>query len=115
MLSVRSLSVSYGRARAVSDVSFPVGDRELVVMVGRNGAGKTTILSAIVGLLKPAAGSIWLGESRPDGLAAHRTYSAGVVLVPQGRGIFKDLSVRDNLLLGSFPRVISRRRAEVKE
>jgi len=103
-LVVDSLSVSYGRVRAVRGVSFraPVGS--LVTLVGANGAGKTSTLSAIAGLLKPRGGTIeFLGEDVTR-QPAHRLVAAGLVLVPEGREVLAGLTVHENLQLGGWQR-----------
>jgi branched-chain amino acid transport system ATP-binding protein len=115
LLRITGLTVFYGNALALSDFSLSMAAREFVVLVGRNGAGKTTTLSTIVGLLRARRGEIWFEDRQLDGLETHEVYQRGVVLVPQGRGIFKDLSVRDNLLIGAFPRLLSRARRQVSE
>ena len=104
MLEVRDLSVSYGRHRAVENVSVTVSLGEIVVMLGANGAGKSTFLRAIAGLTPAMKG----GAVRMDGLdithrPTHQVVEAGISLVPEGRGVFGDLSVQDNLLLGAYP------------
>jgi branched-chain amino acid transport system ATP-binding protein len=115
LLRISGLSVYYGNALALSEFSLTMAPREFAVLVGRNGAGKTTTLATIVGLLKARRGEIWFKDRRLDGLLPHEVYRRGVVLVPQGRGIFKDLSVRDNLMIGAFPRVLSAARAQVAD
>ncbi len=105
MFEVERLSASYGLHRALDQVSLSVGDSEIVVMLGANGAGKTTMLKAIAGLL-PVAGTsrIGMGEQPLQSLSAQQRVEAGIALVPEGRGIFGDLSVLENLSLGAWPR-----------
>jgi len=103
MLNVEAVSVHYGHVQAVREASLVVNQGEIVALLGANGAGKSSLLQAIVGLVKPSAGHLeWRGQ-RLDGLAAHRVAQAGVALVPEGRQILPTLSVRDNLLLGAYP------------
>ena len=104
MLEVAGLSVSYGQHRALSDIGLRVGAGEIVAVLGANGAGKTTLLKAIAGLINRAPGaSLKLGDVELGVLEPHEIVEAGVCLVPEGRGIFGDLTVRENLLLGAYP------------
>ena len=105
MLECRALSVAYGRHRALEDVALHVAPGEIVVILGANGAGKSTLLRAIAGLVPIASGGEILLDGKPlAGLAPHRIVEAGVALVPEGRGIFGELSVEENLLLGAYAR-----------
>lgn len=102
MLKVKNLKVGYDNVPVIFDVSFEVKEGELVSIVGSNGAGKTTILKTISGLLKPMAGEIeFLGE-RIDNIPAHTIVEKGISHVPEGRHVFGKMSIRDNLLLGAF-------------
>jgi branched-chain amino acid transport system ATP-binding protein len=104
MLEVAHLHAGYGHVPVLSDVNFHVEEGECVALLGSNGAGKTTTLSAISGLLKPSSGSIrFCGE---DTLAdpAYRLVARGLVQVPEGRRIFPDLLVRENLAVGAHSR-----------
>jgi branched-chain amino acid transport system ATP-binding protein len=98
-LAVRDLHAYYGESHVLQGVSLDVGERECVAILGRNGAGKTTTISAIVGFVRPRGGSITLRGSEIAGLSPHRIARAGLSLVPQGRRVFADLSVRENLQL----------------
>ena len=103
MLEVQGLSVSYGKHRALDNVSIRVAAAELVVMLGANGAGKSSLLRALGGMLRPHPGaSARLGDQELLTMPAHRLVEAGVALVPEGRGVFVDLSVRENLRLGAL-------------
>ncbi len=105
MLEVAHLSVQYGRHRAVDDVGLTVGAGEIVVVLGANGAGKSSVLKAVAGLQRPGTGTrVTLGGRELVGLPAHTIVEAGLALVPEGRGIFGELTVRENLLLGAFAR-----------
>ncbi len=105
MLEVSHLSVSYGQHRALSDVALHVGRGEILVVLGANGAGKSTLLKALAGLVRPAAGvRIRLGSQDLTTMEPHHIVEAGLALVPEGRGIFGDLTVRENLALGAHPR-----------
>lgn len=105
MLEIAHLTAAYGRHVALSDVALTVAPHELVVVLGANGAGKTTLLKSIAGLVRPQAGArVRAGDRDLTALAAHEVVEAGIALVPEGRGVFSDLTVRENLLLGAFAR-----------
>lgn len=101
-LEVKDLSVHYGRVTAVDSLSFALARGEVLTVLGRNGAGKSSLLSAIVGTVKPRAGSVtWEGRDItqvPADVSARR----GMVMIPEGRGVFPQLTVRENLILGGF-------------
>jgi branched-chain amino acid transport system ATP-binding protein len=102
MLRVEKLEVFYGKVQALWGVSFEVRDGEIVALVGANGAGKTTTIKTISGLLRPAAGSVLLGDERLDRRTPAAMVELGVILVPEGRKLFPQMTVRDNLLLGGY-------------
>jgi len=102
-LSVAGLHAYYGESHVLQGVDLEVGPGEAVAIVGRNGAGKTTTISAIAGLVRARTGSVSVGGIELRGAPAHRIARSGVALVPQGRRIFADLSVRENLLLAARP------------
>jgi branched-chain amino acid transport system ATP-binding protein len=102
LLEVRNLSVTYGLARAVDDVSLTVADGELVALVGANGAGKTSTLLGISGVLPGAKGVVTLDGKRLDNRPPQAIAAAGIVHVPEGRQLFGDMSVLENLELGAF-------------
>jgi branched-chain amino acid transport system ATP-binding protein len=105
MLEVDNLSAGYGRHRALDQVSLAVAPGEIVVILGSNGAGKSTLLKAVAGIVRPQPGArATLGGSDLLQLPPHRVVEAGLALVPEGRGIFADLTVAENLLLGAHPR-----------
>ena len=111
LLEVEGLRTAYGAVAVNRDVSLTVGRNEIVTILGPNGAGKSTILRAISGLLRPKSGTIrWNGRDIA-GIPADRVAALGVVMVPEGRRIFADLTVRENLRLGAYGR---RDRAEVE-
>lgn len=113
MLEIRHVSISYGLHRAVDDVSLQVGDREIVGILGANGAGKSSLLKSIAAIVPALPGrDIRLDGRSIAALPAHRIVEEGLSLVPEGRRIFGELTVRENLLLGAFPR---RARAREKE
>ena len=104
LLNVQNINVYYGNIRALYDVSFHVGKGEIVSLIGANGAGKSTILKAISGVLSPRAGGIFLEGRNLVGLPPHRIVRMGVSLVPEGRGIFANMNVLENLEMGAFTR-----------
>jgi branched-chain amino acid transport system ATP-binding protein len=103
VLEVRDLSAGYGETIAVRDLSLSVDAGRTVVLIGPNGHGKTTLLRAVSGLIKPTRGQIHLRGERIDGLTAERIAGLGIVHVMQGDGLFPDMSVEENLLMGAFP------------
>ena len=104
MLRVEGLEVAYGKIQALWGVSFDVGAGEIVALVGANGAGKTTTLKTVSGLLRPRAGAVTLDGERLDRLSTVEIVARGVVHVPEGRKLFPEMTVRDNLLLGGYGR-----------
>ncbi len=104
MLIIHDLSVRHGRqAEVLRRVDLTVGRGETVALVGANGAGKSTLLGTIMGIYRPSGGTIAVDGRRVDGWRPHRLAALGVVLVPEGRELFGDLTVRENLLLGAAP------------
>ncbi len=102
-LEVRNLSVSYGKHRALEDVSITVRPGEIVVILGANGAGKSTLLKAVSGICEgKVTGTVLLENEELTGLPANRILDYGIALVPEGRGVFGDLTVRENLTLGAY-------------
>ncbi len=110
MIEAAALEVSYGPVTAVRGIDLTVDDGEVVVVLGRNGAGKTTTLKAIAGLLPVSSGRIQLDGEDVTGLPAEKRVERGLVLVPEGRGMFAELSVRDNLIMGAYHRRLPRSR-----
>ena len=102
MLRLNSVNVSYGAIQAVRDVSIEVPKGEVVTIIGANGAGKSTLLKSIVGLEPVTNGQVFLDGQDITSTPAHRRTGMGVALSPEGRGVFSDQSVRDNLLLGAY-------------
>lgn len=102
MLKVENLSVSYLKINAVRNISFEINEGEIVSLIGSNGAGKTTILKTISGLLKPKSGSILYNGLDVCSSSSSEIVGAGIVQVPEGRQVFSGISVEDNLLLGGF-------------
>lgn len=112
MLSVNNLSVGYRGLLAIQDASFEVKRGEVVSLIGSNGAGKTTMLKAILGLLKPTKGEIRFKDQVISGQPAYDVVKKKIALVPEGRRLFSRLSVMDNLLLGAYTILSKERIAE---
>ena len=104
MLTVENLVVNYGGIEAVKGISLSVPEGETVALIGANGAGKSTILKTIAGLVKPLSGTITFDGRDITGLSPYRIVSAGVTMVPEGRRVFSDLTVRENLKIGAYLR-----------
>ena len=104
LLNGERVNVYYGNLRALHDVSFHVNRGEIVSLIGANGAGKSTILKAVTGILRPRSGRILLEGVNLAGLPQHRIVRMGISLVPEGRGIFSNMTVRENLEMGAFTR-----------
>jgi len=104
LLSIENLSVHYGAIQALHGVSIAVEPGEIVTLIGANGAGKSTTLRAVSGLLKASSGTITFDGKNLAGLAAHKILRLGMAQVPEGRGIFPNLTVDENLDLGAFAR-----------
>ncbi len=104
MLKITDLKVSYGMIEAIKGISFEVNDGEIVTLIGANGAGKTTTMHAISGLLKPASGSITLDGTELTKIPPHRIVAMGLAQVPEGRRVFAEQTVQENLSLGAYSR-----------
>ena len=104
MLKLESVKVSYGAIQAVKGVSLEVREGEVVTIIGANGAGKSTLLKAIVGLEPVAEGQVLIDGKDCTAVPGHRRVGLGVALSPEGRGVFADQTVRENLMLGAYSR-----------
>ena len=104
ILEVKDLNVSYGGIKAVKDISFAVPKGEVVTLIGANGAGKSSTLRSIVGLVKPESGSILLKGEELAGVPTERIVNKGITLVPEGRRVFPDMTVAENLKIGAYMR-----------
>lgn len=104
MLEVKDLEVSYGLIRAIRGVSFEVNEGEIVALIGANGAGKTTIMHAVAGLIPKRAGWVSFLGNDITSVPAHTLVSMGMAQVPEGRRIFQELTVEENLRLGAYTR-----------
>lgn len=102
MLEVENVDVHYGDVQALWDVSFRVEGEEMVSLVGSNGAGKTTVLKTISGILRSTKGSVSIDGIRLDTIPAHQIVEMGAVLIPEGRRLFRDMTVLENLEMGGF-------------
>ena len=103
-LEVRDLAAGYGAANVLTDVALALSGGEIVAVLGANGAGKSTLMKSLSGLLRPVQGSILLDGTHVGTRAAHQVAAAGLVLVPEGRQVFPELSVLDNVRLGAYAR-----------
>jgi branched-chain amino acid transport system ATP-binding protein len=103
VLRVETLEVAYGKIQALWGISVEIPEGEIVAVVGANGAGKTTMLKTLSGLLRPMAGQISLDDRRIDVLSPAEIVGLGVVHVPEGRKLFPEMTVLDNLLVGGYP------------
>lgn len=115
MLEIRDLQVYYGAINAIKGISFDVDKGEIIALIGANGAGKTTILHTITGLVSAKHGSIMFGEKDLTKTPAHKIVAMGMAHVPEGRRVFARLSVYENLMLGAFTRVDKKEIAESLE
>ena len=104
MLEIRDLEVYYGMIQAIKGISFEVNQGEVIALIGANGAGKTTILHTVTGLIAPKAGSIVFEGQDITKIPAHKIVSMGMAHVPEGRRVFAQLSVYDNLKMGAYTR-----------
>lgn len=115
MLKVSGIDVFYGDLQVLWDVSFEVREKEILVLVGANGAGKSTTLKTISGLLKPRKGSIEFDGVRLDQLSPDRVIGQGVVHVPEARRLFREMSVEENLIMGSLSPEAKKKRYETMD
>ncbi len=106
MLAIKHLEVGYGQSRVINDLSFAVQAEEILVIMGRNGMGKTTLLKSLIGILRPRSGSIKLLDQEISQLASHERVRSGIAFVPQGRMIFPSLTVTENILTGSREKIL---------
>ena len=104
MLSVSDLAVSYGAIKAVKGISFDIDEGEIVTLIGANGAGKSTTLNTIAGLIKPDSGSIKFSGEELVGIKPHKIVERGLALCPEGRRVFTHMTVAENLDMGGYTR-----------
>ena len=103
-LSLRGLQIHYGKAAAVKDVSVEVAEGSVTGIIGANGAGKSTIMRAVSGLAPLTKGQIWFADKRIDRIQAHKRVESGIIMVPEGRRLFPEMSVLANIRMGAYLR-----------
>ena len=113
MLEVSNIDTFYGNIQALWGVSLKIDEAEIVALVGANGAGKTTLLNTISGLLRPASGSVEFLGKRIDGLKSHAIVELGMSHIPEGRKLFPDMSVRENLEMGAYSKRVWKHKQEI--
>lgn len=104
MLTLENVSVSYGAIEALTDINLQVNQGEVVTLIGANGAGKTTTLRTITGLLEPRNGRVMYEGKQISGVPTHKLVPMGIAMSPEGRGVFANLTVRENLEMGAYIR-----------
>ncbi len=104
MLAIRNLEVTFGGVRAIRGISLDVAKGQLVSIIGANGAGKSTLMNTVAGLVQPGGGDIMINQDPIGGLPARKVVKKGISLVPEGRRLFVNMSVADNLILGAYTR-----------
>ena len=115
MLKVEDLHVYYGSIHAIKGISFEVNEGEIVTLIGANGAGKSTTLNTITGLLKPRSGSVTFEDKNIVGVPAHKIVSHGLALCPEGRRVFLQMTVQENLEMGGYTRPASEIDASIED
>jgi branched-chain amino acid transport system ATP-binding protein len=115
MLKVNNIDVFYGDLQVLWDISFEVREKEILVLIGANGAGKSTTIKTISSLLTPRKGSIEFNGTRLDQLAPHKIIEYGIVHVPEGRRLFPEMSVEENLIMGTLHGEAKSKRIETME
>jgi len=112
MLEIKDLDLFYGDLQALWGVSLSIEDGQIVTLVGSNGAGKSSIMQAVAGLIRPRAGSIVFNGIRLDKLPAHRVVDCGVCMVPEGRRLFPQMTIMENLEVGASVKTARKKRME---
>ena len=115
MLAIRDIHVNYGKKQVLWGVSLEIQAAEIVALIGANGAGKTTLLKTISGSLRPASGTIEFDGRHIEGLKPHSIVEMGMVHIPEGRKLFPDMSVRENLEMGAYVKRVWARKQETLE
>jgi branched-chain amino acid transport system ATP-binding protein len=115
VLDIKNINTLYGNIQALWDISLDIREAELVALVGANGAGKTTLLNTISGLLRPASGQVEFLGQRIEGLPSHLIVEMGMSHIPEGRKLFPDMSVRENLEMGAYTKRVWKKRQETLE
>ncbi|NLA87293.1 MAG: ATP-binding cassette domain-containing protein, partial [Clostridiales bacterium] len=104
MLEIQNINCFYGNVQALWDVSLKVEEAEIVALLGANGAGKTTLLNTITGLMKPISGHVFFMGQSLDGVPSHSIMEKGIAYLPEGGRMFPDMSIRENLEMGVYPK-----------
>ena len=112
MLEVNNINAFYGNIQALWDISFTVNEAEIVALIGANGAGKSTLLHTISGLMRPSSGTVSFLGQRIDCLSSNNIVELGLSHIPEGRRLFTEMSVRENLELGAYPKSAWAQKAE---
>lgn len=115
MLELKKLNTFYGNLQALWDVCLKVGEGEIVALVGANGAGKTTLLNTITGVIRPASGSVSFLDREITGLPPNAIKEMGISYLPEGGRLFPDMTVRENLEMGAFPKPAWKRKGRMLE
>jgi branched-chain amino acid transport system ATP-binding protein len=115
MLECRNLNVHYGKLHVIKDVSFEIKERELVSIIGANGAGKSTLINVVAGLRKVTSGEIKFLDRNVEKLASHDVVDLGIAQVPEGRQVFPQMSVLENIEMGAYRREARQKRRETME
>ncbi len=111
LLEIENLSVHYGDVQVIHNLSLTVEENEIVTLIGSNGSGKTTTVNALSGVLRSQSGTIHYEGASIGGMSAHERVARGLVQVPEGRMLFPQLTVRENLIMGSYPRHVRKQAA----
>ncbi|MCC8025464.1 MAG: ABC transporter ATP-binding protein [Clostridium sp.] len=114
MLEIKHIDAFYGKVQALYDVSLEVGENEIISLIGANGAGKSTLMKTVMGLLKPAKGEVLFQGQDMTKIRSTKIVSRGIVYVPEGREVFPEMSVRDNLEMGAYSKKYSLREMNEK-
>jgi len=115
MLEINKINAFYGRLQVLWDISLSIKEAEIVALIGANGAGKSTIMNAVSGIVRPASGSITFQNKRIDTVVPHKIVEMGISQVPEGGKPFLDMSVKENLEMGAYPRRVWRQKGKILE
>jgi branched-chain amino acid transport system ATP-binding protein len=115
MLEVKNISTFYGKIQVLWDISFVVKEGEILALIGANGAGKSTLLLTISGVIRPTEGTVKFLDRRIEGLPPHKIVEMGISHIPEGRRLFTEMSVRENLEMGAYPKRAWEKRKETLE
>ena len=115
MLEINNINTFYGQIQALWDVCLKIDEGEIVALIGANGAGKSTLLYTISGIIHPTSGSITFLDQRIDGISSHSIVELGISHIPEGRRLFTDMSVRENLEMGAYSKRAWKQKLETLE